>query len=67
VTTLGVTVLTSTIGGGVTPICNSCGTTLCWDISENDYAEAQQFWDNWVCKDCNGGVKMSLKQYKGGD
>ena len=54
----------STMPGGVTPACNDCGVNLCWDISEEDYNEEKSFWDNWICKDCNGGTSMSLKSWK---
>jgi hypothetical protein len=61
---VGVTVLTSTLTGGQTPICNNCGICLCYDISGANYAEAMDFWDEWICEDCNGGVKLSLKSWK---
>lgn len=44
--------------GGYTPICNSCGIKLCWDISEYEYEDNELFWDNWKCQQCNGGIKM---------
>jgi len=50
--------------GGVTPICNSCGVSLCWDIADHEYSEAPAFWDAWICEDCNGGVPMSLKSWR---
>ncbi len=50
---MGVMTCPSTISGGYTPICNTCGTTLCWDISEQQYAEERDFWDAWQCRDCN--------------
>lgn len=43
-----------TMTGGVTPICDSCGVSLCWDISRTEYLEAKPFWDAWRCQDCNG-------------
>lgn len=49
--------------GGYTPICNDCGVSLCWDISEQEYDEAKAFWDDWICQGCNNGVKMSRKLY----
>lgn len=49
--------------GGYTPICNSCGISLCWDISEYDYEESQEFWDDWICQDCNNGIRMTRKEY----
>ena len=50
--------------GGVTPICNECGVALCWDISEEDYQQAKQFWDDWICQVCNGGTPLSLRSWK---
>lgn len=44
--------------GGYTPACNQCGVHLCWDISENEYEEDKQFWEDWICQDCNGGVRL---------
>ena len=49
---MGVTILNSTMPDGYTPICNSCGVALCWDISSSDYKERLEFWDNWLCKEC---------------
>ncbi len=60
---MGVHVHHGTMPGGVTPICNDCGIALCWDISDADYAEATAFWDAWICQDCNGGERMSLKDF----
>jgi hypothetical protein len=50
--------------GGVTPCCNDCGIALCWDISEDQYHEEKSFWDDWICQDCNGGERMSLRDYR---
>lgn len=55
---MGVTITNSTLGGGVTPICNECGITLCWDIANCEYECDQGFWDSWVCEECNGGHPM---------
>lgn len=55
-----------TMPGGVTPICGCCGISLCWDISDEDYATAKKFWDDWQCQDCNGGEPMSLKDWQRG-
>lgn len=52
-----------TMDGGLTPICNSCGVSLCWDISVEDYKQDTMFWDSWVCRDCNGGEPMNRKEY----
>jgi hypothetical protein len=56
---MGVHVHPGTIPGGVTPICNDCGVSLCWDISEDQYERECAFWDDWKCRDCNGGEPMS--------
>lgn len=61
---MGVTTTPSTLPGGLTPICNECGVFLCWDISEDDYAENKAFWDDWICQDCNGGEPMTRKGYR---
>lgn len=54
-----------TMDGAVTPICNDCGVSLCWDISIEQYQEDSEFWDDWVCRDCNGGEPMSRDAYYG--
>lgn len=59
---MGVTVTPSTMSGGLTPICNQCGVCLCWDISEEEYAEDKRFWDEWICQDCNGGEPMRRRR-----
>lgn len=38
--------------GVLTPICEVCGVRLCWDISEPEYNERPEFWDNWCCQEC---------------
>ena len=45
-----------------TPICNECGVSLCWDISEDEYWERQDFWDDWCCEDCRPEDKRRDKQ-----
>jgi len=53
--------------GALTPICNACGVSLCWDIAVEEYEEAREFWDRWVCQDCRedaGQERMSLKGWK---
>jgi hypothetical protein len=52
------------MSGGVTPICNRCGVSLCWDISTHEYGEAKRFWDAWICQDCNSGEPLSLRAYR---
>ena len=54
----------TTFRDGKTPICNACGVWLCWDISNEEYAQAAPFWDSWVCEDCNGGRPMRLSGWK---
>lgn len=61
---MGVHVHNGTMHGAVTPICNDCGVSLCWDISEEQYEEEAPFWDEWICQDCNGGERMSLAAYR---
>jgi hypothetical protein len=47
-----------TLAGALTPICNDCGVSLCWDIAEHEYERERAFWDAWICRDCNGGEPM---------
>lgn len=61
---MGIHVHRGTMPGGVTPICNECGISLCWDISNEDFERAKAFWDAWICVDCNGGVPLSLKDWE---
>ena len=58
---MGVTKTTSTLPGGLTPICNDCGIALCWDISEEEYEKKKTYWDEWRCKECYPHYKKSLK------
>ncbi len=53
-----------TMDGGVTPICNGCMVSLCWDIAEEDYARMKAFWDAWICEDCNGGKPMRMATFR---
>jgi hypothetical protein len=34
------------------------------DSSENEAEENRDFWDAWACESCNGGERMSLKQWR---
>jgi hypothetical protein len=52
-----------TLEGGVTPACNECGIVLCYDIPFEEYLEEQDFWDSWICEDCNGGIPMYRKEF----
>jgi len=61
---VGVLVTRNTLDGGVTPICNDCGIVLCYDISEEEYQEAKEFWDVWRCNVCNPEAYGSLKRYR---
>lgn len=49
--------------GAVTPICDECCVSLCWDIGIEEYEDAKPFWDAWICQDCNGGERLSLKTW----
>lgn len=49
---MGITTHGGTMTGGVTPTCDECGVSLCWDVSRTDYLEAKAFWDAWRCRDC---------------
>lgn len=53
-----------TLPGAVTPVCGECGVFLCWDVSDADYAADREFWDEWVCAECNGGRPMSLRDWR---
>ena len=57
-------ILPSTMPGAVTPMCSECGVALCYDIPNEEYQEAKEFWDNWTCKECNPNYKGSLKKFK---
>jgi len=61
---MGVIQIPSTMLGSVTPICNSCGVVLCWDVSIEEYIEQKEFWDSWECKSCNPNYKGALKRFK---
>jgi hypothetical protein len=61
---MGLHVHPGTMPGGLTPICNTCGVSLCYDISAEEPEQDQAFWDAWVCRDCNGGHQMSLKAFR---
>ena len=61
---MGVVIKNSTLDGGVTPVCNSCGAHLCWDIAMVDYAKTKEFWDNWLCEDCNPKAVGSLTRWR---
>jgi hypothetical protein len=61
---MGVHIHGGTMSGALTPICNQCNISLCWDISEKEYDEQQQFWDDWICRECNDGTALSLHQWK---
>jgi hypothetical protein len=50
--------------GALTPICESCGISLCWDIEEKEALSNEDFWNQWVCQDCNDGIRMSLVDWK---
>jgi hypothetical protein len=45
-------------------MCSECGVALCYDVPNEEYQEAKEFWDNWTCKECNPSYKGSLKEFK---
>lgn len=53
-----------TMDGALTPICETCGVSLCWDIEENEAIADEDFWNQWKCQDCNRGHRMSLEQWR---
>ena len=53
-----------TMDGALTPICEECGVSLCWDLEENEALENEGFWNQWKCQDCNDGERMSLEKWK---
>jgi hypothetical protein len=55
---MGVHINGGTMPGAVTPICNDCGVSLCWDIADEQYERERSFWDGWRCAECNGGEPM---------
>ena len=60
---MGVHIHGGTMDGGLTPICNECGVSLCWDISEFEYEKDSDFWDSWICRDCNGGEPFNRESF----
>lgn len=60
---MGVHTHRGTMPGAVTPICNECGVSLCWDVGEDEYKQQAAFWNDWICKDCNGGESLSLTNW----
>jgi len=54
----------STMEGALTPICNGCGVSLCWDIEANEALGDADFWLQWQCETCNGGNRMSLEMWR---
>jgi len=55
---VGACILPSTLCGGISPICNSCGGVLGWDISNDEYLADKEFWDEWCCKECDPSGKI---------
>jgi hypothetical protein len=47
-----------------TPVCNSCGIHLCWDLEGFQYENEKPFWDEWECRDCNSEYEGSLTRWK---
>ena len=50
--------------GALTPICEDCCVSLCWDIEEGEALADEDFWNQWMCEDCNDGERMSLQQWR---
>lgn len=48
--------------GGLTPICNSCGIKLCYEIDTGEYRVWRRFWDEWECPDCNPVYKFKRRE-----
>ena len=48
----------------VQPICNDCGVALCWSVDISEYQEAQRFWDEWCCRDCNSDYLGAYGRYR---
>ncbi|MGV9205609.1 MAG: hypothetical protein ACOC44_16485 [Promethearchaeia archaeon] len=46
--------------GGLTPICNVCGITLCFEIDPVEYEENTDYWENWCCEEC---AEYTRKEY----
>lgn len=49
---------------GYTPVCNACGVSLCWDISDEDYEDQKKFWDRWHCRTCDPNAVGSRKRWR---
>jgi hypothetical protein len=60
---MGVYIHRGTMDGGVTPICNECMISLCFDVSDTEYETCKQFWDSWICQECNGDKPFSKLHY----
>ena len=60
---MGVTKTTSTLDGGLTPICTCCGIALCWDIPESEYTKRKAFWDAWRCRECHPDAKGARRRW----
>lgn len=60
---MAVTTHGGTMPGGVTPTCDDCGVSLCWDISRTEYLEARPFWDAWRCRGCSP-IKQSAHGWR---
>lgn len=60
---MGVHIHGGTMSGALTPICEDCAVSLCWDIDRTTYLEAKAFWDAWKCQDC-AGTRLSAFRWK---
>lgn len=61
---MGLHIHRGTMEGALTPICESCGVALCWDIEESEALKDEDFWNQWKCQDCNDGKCMSINSWK---
>jgi DNA primase catalytic subunit len=60
---MGVHVYRGTMLGALTPICNDCGTSLCFDIDTEEYESNKEFYDEWICQSCNQGEPFNKRYY----
>lgn len=53
--------------GSIQPICNDCGIALCWGLSEEEYDDRKQFWDDWCCRSCRQGSRRDQRVTREGE
>ena len=61
---MGITQIPGHMSDAVTPICNDCGVTLCYDISVQEYREHAVYWDAWRCDACYPEAPGSYLRYR---